>query len=42
MESGANKDQGRTDIGQTPLNAAAQKGHREVVEFLFACNENRH
>ena len=40
MESGANKDQGRTDIGQTPLHAAAQNGHLEVVRFLVECGAN--
>ena len=34
VESGANKDQGRTFDGLTPLSIAAQNGHREVVRFL--------
>ena len=34
VESGANKDQGRTDTGATPLFVAADKGHLEVVRFL--------
>ena len=33
VESGANKDQGTTD-GATPLHAAAEGGHMEVVRFL--------
>ena len=34
MEAGANKDQGTTDDGTTPLLIAAQNGHLEVVRFL--------
>ena len=34
--SGANKDQGTTDDGETPLSIAAQEEHLEVVRFLKA------
>ena len=34
VESGANKDQCKTDTGATPLFIAAQNGHFEVVRFL--------
>ena len=34
VESGANKDQGKTDDGATPLFVAAHEGHLEVVRFL--------
>ena len=34
VESGANKDQGTTDNGSTPLYIAAHEGHLEVVPCL--------
>ena len=34
VESGANKDQGKTDIGTTALFMAACQGHHEVVRCL--------
>ena len=34
LEAGANKDQGRTDTGSTPLYIAAHRGHLEVVRAL--------
>ena len=34
MQSGANKDQGTTNDGATPLFIATQKGHLEVVRLL--------
>ena len=39
--SGANKDQGTTDNGATPLFIAAQKGHLEVVRFLVVSGANK-
>ena len=41
MESGANKDQGTTDDGATPLYIAAQNGHLEVVRFLVESGANK-
>ena len=41
MESGANKDQGLTDDGATPLFIAAQEGHVEVVRFLVESGANK-
>ena len=42
MESGANKHQGTTDDGSTPLDIAAQVGHLEVVRFLVESGANKH
>ena len=41
MESGANKDQGTTDDGNTPLFIAAEEGHLEVVRFLVESGANK-
>ena len=41
VESGANKDQGNTDDGMTPLSIAAQEGHVEVVRFLVESGANK-
>ena len=41
VESGANKDQGTTDDGSTPLFIAAEKGHLEVVRFLVESGANK-
>ena len=41
IEAGANKDQGTTDDGSTPLFIAAQKGHLEVVRFLVESGANK-
>ena len=40
VESGAKKDQGRTDDGSTPLFIAAENGHLEVVRFLVESGAN--
>ena len=40
VESGANKDQSRTDTGATPLYIAAQEGYLEVVQFLVESGAN--
>ena len=41
VESGANKDQGATDDGATPLHIAAAKGRLEVVRFLVESGANK-
>ena len=41
VDLGANKDQGRTDNGATPLFIAAQIGHLEVVRFLLESGANK-
>ena len=41
VESGANRDRGRTDTGGTPLFIAAQRGHLEVVRFLVESGANK-
>ena len=41
VESGANKDQGRTDTGATPLLIAGQQGHLEVVRFMGEVGANK-
>ena len=41
VESGANKDQGKTDDGATPLLIAADRGHLEVVRFLVGSGANK-
>ena len=41
LEAGANKDQGTTDDGTTPLCIAAQQGHLEVVRVLVEFGANK-
>ena len=41
VESGANKDQGKTDTGATPFYIAAEKGQLEVVRFLVESGANK-
>ena len=41
VEAGANKDQGTTDDGATPLLIAARNGHLEVVRFLVESGANK-
>ena len=41
VESGANKDQGKTDDGMTPFHIAAEQGHLEVVGFLVESGANK-
>ena len=41
MEAGANKDQGATDDGATPLFMAAAEGHLEVVQALVESGANK-
>ena len=41
VESGANKDQGKTDTGSTPLHIAAAEGHLEVVRLLVESGANK-
>ena len=41
LEAGANKDQGRTDTGSTPLYIAAHRGHLEVVRALVESGANK-
>ena len=41
VESGANKDQGKTGDGMTPLHIAAEQGHLEVVRFLVESGANK-
>ena len=41
VESGANKDQGMTLFGVTPLLMAACQGHLEVVRFLVESGANK-
>jgi len=41
IDSGADKDQGKTDTGATPLYIAAQNGQFEVVRFLVESGASR-
>ena len=41
VESGANKDQGKTNDGATPLFIAAHQGHLDVVRFLVEAGANK-
>ena len=41
VESGANKDQGMTDDGRTPLFIAAQKGTLKLSDFWWESGANK-